>query len=267
MSHIQPYTLSAGDYELINNIINTTALDGNLLAFKVKIADNNIDNDKEAFTLSCLQEMQQEFIGKEVKKNSLFNGYIFNTTLFNSGAEDNFKTKYGEPLWELWAYVFMPKTSQNEDFYDLICSGLDYKFSLAVSVLHEQCVSYTALTKLKEIYEWGLTAVEETGDTPKQQISKTISLDLHVGTLIAEVNNYDGQHPEMAIYFENNDGEVQDICLVRPQSKKIVVKKSQKNASSYPNKEDTIECLVWEDELSDAFTKKITFPIYSREDK
>lgn len=68
--------------------------------------------------------------------------------------------------------------------------------------------------------------------------------------IVAELCNYDGNHPEIVIYIQKNGVAVQDICLVRP----------------YENIEEDIECLVWSDEYDEDYSHRFIISQYEEEE-
>ena len=81
-----------------------------------------------------------------------------------------------------------------------------------------------------------------------------IVLKLNNGVeLVAVLDNYDGDHPEIEIFIRENGMATQDICFVRPSED---VSKSS----------GTIECLVWGDECSEDYTDKFIIEKYSTEE-
>ena len=81
-----------------------------------------------------------------------------------------------------------------------------------------------------------------------------IVLKLNNGVeLVAVLDNYDGDHPEIEIFIRENGMATQDICFVRPSED---VSKSS----------GTIECLVWGDECSEDYTDKFIIEKYSAEE-
>ena len=81
-----------------------------------------------------------------------------------------------------------------------------------------------------------------------------IVLQLNNGTeLIAELYNYDGNHPEITIFIQENGIAAQDICLVRP-------------CEDASEASGTVECLVWGDEYSEGYTDKFIIAQYKEEE-
>ena len=82
-----------------------------------------------------------------------------------------------------------------------------------------------------------------------------IVLKLNNGVeLVAVLDNYDGDHPEIEIFIRENGMATQDICFIRPSED---VSKSS----------GTIECLVWGDECSEDYTDKFIIEKYSTEEE
>ena len=67
--------------------------------------------------------------------------------------------------------------------------------------------------------------------------------------IVVELYNYDGDHPEIVVFIEENGAVVQDICMVRPR-------------------EDTmdVECIVWSNEYSEDYTHKFIIHQYKEEE-
>lgn len=81
-----------------------------------------------------------------------------------------------------------------------------------------------------------------------------IILKLNNGVeLVAVLDNYDGNHPEIEIFIQEDGIVTQDICCVRPSED---VSKSS----------GTVECLVWGDECSEDYTDKFIIEKYSTEE-
>lgn len=81
-----------------------------------------------------------------------------------------------------------------------------------------------------------------------------IVLKLNNGVeLVAVLDNYDGNHPEIEIFIQEDGIVTQDICCVRPSED---VSKSS----------GTVECLVWGDECSEDYTDKFIIEKYSTEE-
>lgn len=85
-----------------------------------------------------------------------------------------------------------------------------------------------------------------------------ISIPLGKNRITVESYNYDGEHPEIAVFLQNDDGVcLQDICLVRPH----VVEPATGETT-----DEIVDCIVWADENSDDYTDKHVIPVYGMED-
>lgn len=82
------------------------------------------------------------------------------------------------------------------------------------------------------------------------------SIELDNGKkLVAELNNYDGEHPEINVYIEADGLIHQDICLVRPHEGRDCVQVK-----------DSVDCIVWGDENNEDFTEEYWIQIYEEEE-
>lgn len=76
-----------------------------------------------------------------------------------------------------------------------------------------------------------------------------IIVSLNNGTeIVAELSNFDGEHPEIAICIQREGIAIQDICIIRPTDDE--------------SSEGTVECLVWGDECSEDYTDKFIISPY-----
>lgn len=71
--------------------------------------------------------------------------------------------------------------------------------------------------------------------------------------IVAELCDYDGNHPEIAVCIQENGVAIQDICLVRPYEEDDV-------------QNGDVECLVFGDEYSEDYTHKFVIPQYKEEE-
>lgn len=78
-----------------------------------------------------------------------------------------------------------------------------------------------------------------------------INLDNNL-ELVAELYNYDGDHPEIIVYIEKDGIIHQDVCLVR----------QNENVTD----EVWTECIVWTDPYEEDYTHKFQIGIYEEEE-
>lgn len=70
--------------------------------------------------------------------------------------------------------------------------------------------------------------------------------------IVAELCDYDGNHPEIVVCIQENGIAIQDICLVRPHEEDDI-------------KTSDIDCLVWGDEYLEDYTDKFIIAQYVEE--
>ena len=81
----------------------------------------------------------------------------------------------------------------------------------------------------------------------KFKMENRISIKLANGKeLVAELSNYDGQHPEIVICVQESGIATQDICIVRP----------------HENKENSIDCLVWGNPYDEDYLDNFEISLY-----
>lgn len=69
-------------------------------------------------------------------------------------------------------------------------------------------------------------------------------------TLVAELYEYDSEHPEITVHIKDNSIITQDICLIRPST----------------SQDAHVECLVWGDEFDEDYTDRFLIPQYCEEE-
>ena len=75
-------------------------------------------------------------------------------------------------------------------------------------------------------------------------------------SLVAELYNYDGEHPEICVFIEDNGAVVQDICIARPhENEKFVQDKN------------SIDVFVWADENNEDYTDGYQINIWEEENE
>ncbi len=112
-----------------------------LFAFKIKVCDNDIDRDYEAFTEKTLEQLAELFKGKTVLFNHSWNSKdqsarIYETEVVSDESQKNWK---GEVYKYLLAYAYIPKTEKNADLIENILSGINKEVSVGCSVKKGSC--------------------------------------------------------------------------------------------------------------------------------
>lgn len=72
--------------------------------------------------------------------------------------------------------------------------------------------------------------------------------------LVAELYNYDGDHPEIIVYIEKDGIIHQDVCLVRPH-----------DGDSFVEEKYSADCIVWSDPYDEDYTHKFEIGVYEEE--
>lgn len=72
--------------------------------------------------------------------------------------------------------------------------------------------------------------------------------------IVAELCDYDGNHPEIVVCIQDNGIAIQDICIVRPHEEDDI-------------RNGDIDCLVWGDEYSEDYTDKFIISQYVEEEE
>ena len=73
--------------------------------------------------------------------------------------------------------------------------------------------------------------------------------------IVAELCNYDGEHPEIVVCVQEDGIAVQDICIVRPHENEDFVQEK-----------DSVDCIVWADEVTENYTDKFCIKLYEEEE-
>ena len=81
--------------------------------------------------------------------------------------------------------------------------------------------------------------------------------------LVAELDNYDGEHPEIIVYMKEEGLVVQDICLIRPHQNDW----TEADQLLEEEKEGDIDVLVWEDEYDEDYTRKHIIHQYNEDEE
>ncbi|MGN0631693.1 MAG: hypothetical protein ACI4JN_10240 [Ruminococcus sp.] len=152
--------------------------------FRVRLCDNEIDRDRERFSLKALEEMKELFLGKtgvfdHNPSGEKQSARIFQTELV---TDDSVTTKAGEPYTSLCAYAYMVRTEGNRDLIREIDGGIKKEVSVSVSAGSHVCsicgkekrispcthmagqeyggkVCHTVLSQITDAYEWSFVAV------------------------------------------------------------------------------------------------------------
>ena len=136
---IKGLTASEEDMSLINALAQSELKAEDVYIFKLRLCDNEVDRDYEAFTAACLKSLAEKFKNRTVindhepkSKNQV--ARIFKTEV----NELEITASTGEPYTELIAYCYMPKAG-NEKIISDIESGIKSECSVGCSVSKSIC--------------------------------------------------------------------------------------------------------------------------------
>lgn len=168
------------DLELINRLSRKTLSEDEVYIFPVKLCDNEVDRDNEAFTVETLKELSELFIGKTGISDHSMRSCDQSARVFKTWIEEESgrKTKCGEQYTCLKAKAYMVRTTGNEDLIKEIDAGIKKEVSVSCSVKGHTCsvcgketcqhirgrkygdkLCYTLLTQATDAYEWSFVAV------------------------------------------------------------------------------------------------------------
>ena len=152
--------------------------------FRVRLCDNEIDRDRERFSLDALSELKELFVGKTGVFDHNASGEkqtarIFATELV---TDETRKTAADEPYTALCADAYMVRTEGNGDLIREIDGGIKKEVSISCSAGSHVCsicgkdrrispcthlpgqeyggkICHTVLGQITDAYEWSFVAV------------------------------------------------------------------------------------------------------------
>lgn len=155
-----------------------------LYVFKVDLCNNDIDRDYECFSVSALNSLAAEFIGKTGIRDHRMSAEnqmarIFDTEVIKAEGR---KTKAGDDFYILRAKAYMLRTSDNENIINEIDAGIKKEVSVSCSAAKGTCsvckkdrrkvncghingksydgaLCYTILDNITDAYEFSFVAV------------------------------------------------------------------------------------------------------------
>ena len=75
-------------------------------------------------------------------------------------------------------------------------------------------------------------------------------------SFVAELYNYDGEHPEICVFIEVDGAVAQDICIARPHEDK-----------NFVQDRNSIDVLVWADENNEDYTDGYQINLWEEENE
>lgn len=167
--------------KLISQYTKTDIQKENIYVFKVKLCDNEVDRDFEAFSLDALKSLEALMLGRTgicdhnpTAENQL--SRLYDCKLITEER----KTQTGENYTYLMGFAYMPRTEATKDFIAAIDAGIHKETSIGCLAKHRICsicgkdaricshrkgeyyegkLCYTVLDGVTDAYEWSFVAV------------------------------------------------------------------------------------------------------------
>lgn len=170
------------ELKLINSYTRRELSAEDVYAFSVVLCDNDIDRDKERFTVEALFELEKLFVGKTGIFDHDPSAKNQTARIFSCAVENipDRKTATGDDYFCLRARAYMPRTEGNTDIIAALDSGIIKEVSVGCAVkrtvcsicgedistcLHRKGETYGSklccgeLTQPYDAYEWSFVAV------------------------------------------------------------------------------------------------------------
>lgn len=113
-----------------------------LFAFKVTACDNEIDRDREAFTIPALEQLAALYVGKTVLNDKhvlLPENQCARVYAAAVVKERGKKTRYGAPYARLEVRAYIPRTDHFSGLIQLVESGIHKEVSVGCAVAKKTC--------------------------------------------------------------------------------------------------------------------------------
>lgn len=141
MNRTDSITPDEQEMELINRFSRRRLEPSEVYVFPVILCDNEIDRDRERFSLEALSELSKLFVGKtgvfdHDPKGENQTARIFFTEVVTDG---NKKTSHGEPYTYVKAKAYMMRSEKNESLIAEIDGGIKKEVSVSCSVKEKLC--------------------------------------------------------------------------------------------------------------------------------
>ena len=133
--------VSPEDMEKINQYTRRPYEPEEVYVFSMVLCDNRVDRDGERFPIASLEKLRELFLGKTcIFEHDRANGNqaarIFDTALMEDPEE---LSEGGEPLTQLTARAYLPRTKGNEETIARIDSGMLKEVSVSCAVARRVC--------------------------------------------------------------------------------------------------------------------------------
>jgi len=112
-----------------------------LFAFKIKMCDNDIDRDREAFSDKALEQLAELYKGKTVIFNHSMNARDQSARIYATEivTDETKQTVFGSEYRYLLAYAYMPKTEKKSTIIENILSGIQKEVSVGCCINAAKC--------------------------------------------------------------------------------------------------------------------------------
>lgn len=189
-----------------------------IYTFSVVLCDNEIDRDKERFTVDALEKLAVLFLGKTGIFNHSMQAQNQTARIYDCAVEQDGErvTQNGEPYSRLVAKAYLPKSEKNRDFILELESGIKKEVSVGCSVAkvtcsicgadlkkggceHSKGKSYggrtccAVLSEPTDAYEWSFVAV------PAQREAGVIKSFLGSGVSLTELEKAMAERGEITL--------------------------------------------------------------------
>lgn len=197
---VKGYAPEQSDLEKIRQFTRKEFSEEELFTFTVNLCNNDVDRDFEKFSVSALNELAEQFIGKTGIKDHSMKSENQTARVFDTAVEkiDGRKTADGEDYYVLRAKAYMVRTDENRSLITEIEAGIKKEVSVSCSMGKTVCSicgkdmkrggcnhilgkaydkkqCFGILTDALDAYEWSFVAVpaqREAGVTKSFNLKK-----------------------------------------------------------------------------------------------
>ncbi len=133
--------ISDEEMALVNSYSRKELKSEDVYLFSVVLCDNDIDRDNERFTVESLFELEKLFVGKTGIVDHSMKAENMTARIISCSVEaiEGRKTVLGDDYFRLVARAYIPRTKKNEDFIDMIDTGILKEVSVGCAVEKNVC--------------------------------------------------------------------------------------------------------------------------------
>ncbi len=135
------YTPEKSDYEKIRKFTRREFEKDELYVFEVSLCNNDVDRDNEKFSVSALNELAKQFVGKTGIKNHSMRAEDQSARIFETRVEKipGKKTADGEDFYTLRAKAYMVRSDATAQLITDIDAGIKKEVSVSCSAAKRIC--------------------------------------------------------------------------------------------------------------------------------